>query len=543
MTDSGRMEAGARDSHTGLQVWLPLILFVLLTGILATHHVMWRDEVGVFSVATRSTSWVALFSDLHHEGHPVLWYAVLRVGYSITHSNLVLPIASLLIAACAAFLVLRFAPFPLWTRLLIVFGVFLAHEYSVVSRNYGIGILLMFVACVSFTDRNQRPIRLGVVLALMANTSIHAALAAMCFLLVWAMDAARPEMRSSLFRSASLSAIGIGLAGVVIALVSAHPSSDMAFGFSLSDLSTRRVLQALLADPGTSLAGYQDSNIAGAGDLPWARFSIDPGLAGRVITDIALIGVAWALRKNGRLLLVALLATIGYAMVFRVLYTAALRHEGILTFFLISLCWIAFTAFGRRYSPAERGQMALGLLPLLVVQSLALPVSARRDLLHPASSSKAFAALIESTPRYRDAVLLGEPDYMMETMPYYVSNPVFLTRQREFHYRVYFDRVRRQQHLTLTELINIADSVTCATGRIALLSIAYPKFATDSAGEMHLAYRGAVFTWNSAERARLFARGAPRASFTGATTDENYQVFEFAPQSGSSCLKREAAGD
>src|SRR5665647_1045938 len=107
---------------------------------------MWRDEVRALSVATKASSWVSMFSDLHQEGHPGLWYVLLRTAFAITHSNLVLPILALLIGIAAAYLVLRYAPFPFWLRLLTVFGAFLSYEFSVSARNYGIGVLLLLVA-------------------------------------------------------------------------------------------------------------------------------------------------------------------------------------------------------------------------------------------------------------------------------------------------------------------------------------------------------------------------------------------------------------
>ena len=69
-----------------------------------------------------------------------------------------------------------------------VFGAFLGHEYSVIARNYGIGVLLMVCACILFRRREDRPLLVGLTLVLMANTSLHAALSALVILLVWALD-------------------------------------------------------------------------------------------------------------------------------------------------------------------------------------------------------------------------------------------------------------------------------------------------------------------------------------------------------------------
>ena len=495
---------------------------------------MWRDEVRAFSVATHSRSWLDLFNGIHQDGHPVIWYAILRAGYTLTHSMLVLPIAALLIAWGAAFLILRFAPFPLWARLMMVFGVFLGHEFSVVARNYGVGVLLLVAACILFPARHEHPVRLGIVLTLLANTSVHATVGALLLGFVWMVtDVLNSSARRALVRPASLAALVLVSAGAAFALWSARAPADLAYAIPFSQLLPNN-WGAVPLDPGAGLMGAGLANIAAAGELPWARAGIDPRLASRVIVDIALLGIGWSLRRNLVCLIAALLAVIAFEVIFRVLYSGSLRHEGILAFILISLVWIAVTESGA--DARDRRAAALALLPLLVFQTAALPVVARRTLAHPTSSSKAFGAVINRTPAWRNAILAGEPDYMMEPMPYYVANPVFMPRQHAFDYRVHFDRgKRRQLDLRLDGLINIADSLSCATRRPVLLAIGYPKILSDSSGEAHPSYPGTIFKWNSTERARLFADGKLVGSFVQAASDENYLVFEFLPRQGAMC--------
>jgi hypothetical protein len=496
---------------------------------------MWRDEVRAFSVATNSRSWLELLGNTQQDGHPILWYAILRVGYAVTHSTLVLPVAALAIAWTAAFLILRFAPFPVWIRLLTVFGAFLGHEFSVVSRNYGIGVLFMVLACILFPTRGERPLRLGIVLALLANTSVHAAVAALLLGFVWiGSGLLNPDSRRALTRPAALAALAIGLAGTAFAVWSAHVPPDLVYAVPLS-----RVLPdkwgAIPLDPGKGLMGFEQANIAAAGVLPWSRLGINPTLACRVIVDIALLGIAWSLRRNPVCLAAVFLAVVCFEIIFRLMYSGGLRHEGILAFILISLVWIACEDSEARPA-SERRSLAFGLLPLLLFQAAALPVTVRRVLVHPTSSSRAFAALIDRTPAWRDAILAGEPDYMMEAMPYYVGNKVFMPRQGAFDYRVYFDRgARRKLDLRLGGLIDVADSLSCATGRPVLLAIGHGKFLSDSAGEANSGYQGAVFRWGSAERSRLFEEGKLAASFVQAQGDENYSVFEVAPRAASTC--------
>jgi hypothetical protein len=508
--------------------------FVALTAILATQHEMWRDEVRAFSVATRTTSWSDLVNHIHQEGHPIIWYAILRIGYALTDSTLVLPAAALLIAAGAAFLVLRFAPFPVWMRQLIVFGAFLGYEFSVSARNYGIGVLFMIAACVLFPGRRERPIRLGIALALLANTSVHAIMASAVLIFVWATDAFSSSGRRALLRPASIAAVLIALGGVGLALWSANPPPDLEYAFSIRELQPDRVLRVILIDPGQMLRGYHLANIAAAGEIPWGSIGLDSTWMSRAIVNVIVVGILFALWRNGVSLLAVILAICGFEVLFRLVYTGALRHEGIVAFLLISICWIAIS----ESPPKRRRWIALALLPMIVMQAAALPFMAWQALRYPASSSKAYAKLINGNPRYRDAILTSDPDYMMEPMFYYVPNRVFMPRHRAFDYRVYFDRGKlRKFDFRLGDLIDVADSLACASGQTVLVAVGYPTFPSDSVGRGLAGYR-AHFDWDPAERTRLFARGKLIGAFTQATSDENYSVFEFLPQATPGCIAR-----
>lgn len=512
------------------RVWIALGFFVALTATLAMRHELWRDEVRALSVATQAASWSQLLGDLHHEGHPLLWYAILRVGYAVTHSPLVLPVAALAISLLTAYLILRHAPFPFWTRLLAVFGAFLGFELTVMARNYGIGVLLMICACVVYPSRERRPLLFALFLALMANTSVHAMMGSLILLCIWLVDLLEPATRRAMLRPNGIVAIIIVVIGAVIAFETARPSADMAWTFSLDMLRGERVMRSVFIDPGFSLRGVQGSNIAAAGELPWRLLGIEPELASRVIVDICLLVLAWSLRRSRASLAGLILTVIGFELLFRNVWSGALRHQGLILFLLFSICWMGVM---RNTTEANRNskRIAFGLLPLLFFQALALPVMAQRFFRHPESASREFAAFIRSNPRYRDAILASEPDYFMESMPYYVDNQIFMPRQREFHYRVYFDAGRkRQQELTLGGLIAIADSVACATRRPVLLAMGHPHVAKQESGQADLAYKGAIFRWTAAERIRLARRATQVASFLGSASDELYDVFEISPE-------------
>lgn len=514
-------------------------MFVALTSFLATRHEMWRDEVRALSVATRAATWGSMFGDLHHEGHPGLWYVLLRGGFAITHSNLVLPVLALAAGIAAAYLILRYSPFPFWLRLLTVFGAFISYEYSVMARNYGIGIMLLLAACTLFRSRDRHAIPIGVLLALSANCSVHAAIASAMISLLWAFDILDERRRSQLLQRASIAGLIIALAGIAIALISARPSWDMSYAASLHQLGSSLVLRLILIDPGKGLKGVYVSDIAASGELPWIRAGIDPTIASRIVVDLAVIAIGWALWRSRKHLAAFIISVLCFQIFFQSVYPAAIRHQGIVTFLIVGICWIAV----QDKPDSERGEfrqrVAFGLLPMLLFQAIALPIVARRHLMHPASSSKALGRLIASTPRLSNAILISEPDYLIEAMPYYVPNRVYMPRQHEYHYRVYFDAgAHRQRNLTLGQLIDTADSLGCVTRSPVLISIGYPDFPKMTSGGAHGAFHSADFRWAADEKTRLTARGLLLADFVGATTDENYQVFELAPLDPPACADR-----
>jgi hypothetical protein len=125
---------------------------------------------------------------------------------------------------------------------------------------------------------------------------------------------------------------------------------------------------------------------------------------------------------------------------------------------------------------------------------------------------------------------MSEPEPLMETLTWYVPNPVFMPRQREFDYRAWFGAdSTRQRDLSLQQLIAIADSVGCAERKPVLLSIGHRRMYVLPEGDIAAPY-GATFRWTKAGKAELRARATLLPWYAGATSDENYRTFLLAPR-------------
>jgi hypothetical protein len=495
--------------------------YTALIVALSFFHEMWRDEVRAWTVATDAPSWGAMFAELHHEGHPALWYVVLRLGYLLTGSRFVLPVSALLIAIGAAYVILRYSPFPDWLKAFAVFGAFLGYELSVSARNYGIGVLLMVIACALYPVRGRGPIPFALALALLANTSVLGAIAAAVILGLWLLDSSSRREDAP----KSIAAALIVVAGIAIAFLMARPSADMTWATPLSAIDPSKVLKSILIDPGKGLLGVAGADLAAVSEYPWRLTPIDPLIASRVVVDLCLLWLLWNLRSSVRAMIALIGAVVAFEIFFRNVYTGGLRHEGVLLFLIFAICWIAVATTDDAAKVRVRRQIVMGLAPLFAIQALALPIFINRAISHQQSSSKRFGEFIRENSRYRDAILVGEPDYVLESMPYYVGNRIYMARQGEFARRVYFGESRRRKDLTLSQLQEAAINLSCRYKVPVLLAIGAREFPDRREGTAQVSYR-ATFTWTAAEKARLRAEFPRVAWFGRANTDEVYQVFE-----------------
>jgi len=81
----------------------------------------------------------------------------------------------------------------------------------------------------------------------------------------------------------------------------------------------------------------------------------------------------------------------------------------------------------------------------------------------PESRSRDLAQLIASRPDLREATILADPDFLVEPLPYYLSNRTYLMREERFGNTVRFTRNARLS-LSLEEVLASARAVQEATG-------------------------------------------------------------------------------
>ncbi len=496
--------------------WLAVVL------ALAAHHAMWRDEVRALTIALQGESLPAAWVALRGEGHPALWYLILRGMHVIAATPAVLPAAGIMAAAAAALLLVLRSPFSRWMLVLILLGGPFLFEYSVMARNYGISVLLLFVIAVRYpNDRDGGP-WLGLLLFLLANTNVHSVVLVAAFLLFWFVELVgvhglRPVRPIGWF----LVNAGIATLGVMACVVTVYPPYNDAV---MSD-GLRGGLPGILA--GVLSTGWSFDALI---DSPVERYAHAPlwALVAHIVLTILLYGSILGVARSPGAVLGGLAALLGLSVLFTLVYSGGYRHEALWLAFMITLFWIVRA----RGAPAAPRLAALGSGAMVLLLALQLPGGARPVvgmLLHrpPLSRSRDFGALVASRPDLADAVVIGEPESVIEALPYYTANPTYMLRQSEYGSVVKFARSVRLD-LSLGDVLATARTLAGQTGKPVLILMEPALDPAQPAQVVDDGY-GRTFSITPAQVAAFLAGTTRLAHFGPAQTDESYDVYLLNP--------------
>ena len=502
--------------------WICVAGWLLLVLLVASRHEFYRDEVRALSLVMDAGSLSDLPRLLQDEGHPILWYVLLWSGYHITSSTRVLPVLSVLIAGTAVVVFVAGSPFPRWLKAMFVFSGLPLYEYSVSARNYGISMLIMFAFAWLYPMRRRHPILLGLLLALLSNTNIHSLLLSGVLLAMWGWDVFAESGTGSRDAIQFGAAVCVVVAGMAAAFMTVRPTNQMAASNS-SAYTLPNVARAVLETVKAPARTFPDI----APSPPGVFAPVGSVLL--VAATLGLIGqpVAFAAALSG---LVAL------SVLFQIVYPGGYRHQGLFVVFLMTLYWIVLASGGTRQRSKRVDYLAwaglYGALPVLLGILMVTGIAyAYGDFAHEESGSKALGRFLRSHHEFDRAVLIGEPDFAMESVHYYVANPIYIVREQRFGTIVRFVRSARAE-MSLIELLRAAWDVRTREQRDVLIALGHLKELDPAspAGTLgtSVSYKyGKTFSWSPEEIRIWNACTEPLQRFgDDAMTDERYTLYK-----------------
>ena len=320
----GALFKKVRGPHPALTLLAFFVYSAVIIYMEIKHHVFWRDEVRALSIAKQADSFSNLMELLRNEGHPPGWYILLKAVYSVFHANWVLPVVSIGVAIVAIFIWLQFAPFSLFERVLFLTGVFPLYEFSVLARNYGISMLLMFWFCTQFDKRLTRPALTYLPLFFLSFTNAHSAM--MTAIVTGALVLELLYRRTKRFVDYVPAALVLmGTAWVVWML---HSRTTSSIVFSAGNLSVSALVGAVVnfvLHPGHALISDFDWL------SPWHNW---------LLRILVLIGFALGLVRRPILLMVFLVTACAMSCFSDLVYGLQYRHQGLLYIFWLCCVWI-----------------------------------------------------------------------------------------------------------------------------------------------------------------------------------------------------------
>ncbi|MBV9929530.1 MAG: hypothetical protein JO013_01135 [Alphaproteobacteria bacterium] len=500
--------------------WLLLALWIGVAGFLAVRHVVWRDEMRALTLALSGENVAAMLRAIHGEGHPAIWYLLLRGAHTLVPVREVLPVAGWLSAAAAAALFVWKAPFRPPTLALILFGAFFVFEFAAIARNYGIGMLALFAVAAAYPRYRDRGIVVGLLLALLCNTNVPCCLLAAMMLGFWLVELVAEEgLAWTRAKRLFLVNAAVATAGAALCFATVFPTvHDAAVIDRPGGIGAAAVLRALLV-PAPSFWDLA-SPLAPNSNLAAALFGM------------VMFGSLLGLVRAPAAFLSALAALLAFELFFQLVYPGYYRHQAIYLCYLVAMYWLVARGRGGRWPArwrveerfARTAPLGEGLFHLLLALQVATTLSLLATDLrgYPYSRARDLAAFLKRE-KLDGAVLIMEPDMFAEAIPYYLPEmPIYQMRSQRFGKIVRFTRAVRHA-LTPDDYLADGRRLRATTGRPVVIAIQH-RLRTDRPGRwMEL---NSWYFSTTPDQVRRFQAGARKiADFGETVSDETYEVY------------------
>lgn len=461
---------------------IALALFMGWFGVvsfLAWTHLVWRDEVRALSLALGGNNIFAMLKGIHGEGHPAIWYLLLRAAHALVPRPEVLLLVAIVVAAAAMLILVLRAPFSLLFLTLLLLSPFSMYEYSVMARNYGISMLCVFLFAAFYERHRDRGCLLGVLLFLLANCNVPSSLLVGGLLLFWFVDiffgetAIRPRNIRIFLYNAALAVLGVATCFITI-----FPTFNDAAVLAPSSITFNKLIFGIFL-PALQFSSASAQLKSG---MPWLGWPLT------IFMSLILFGSTLGLIRRTGAFVAALTTLVGFSLYFKIVYPGDYRHQALWLVLLICLYWIAAPrtvqetpAYPLRLNPyvsrlSTYGKRLFVLLLLLqlphciheIIRITTDPVTTLNNRVREESIS----AILAGHSGLKQAVIMADPDYLVETLPYYVSNPTYLMREQRYGNVVHFTR-KAQLELSLGDVLTNARRIREETGRPVVILLSH----------------------------------------------------------------------
>jgi hypothetical protein len=321
-----------------LRIVLPIMaVFFVISAIGIFHHELWLDEAQHFLIGRDSNTLTELYYNMQYDGHVRLWnYCLFFISHYVSANPVAMQVFHLIIICTTVFVFVRYAPFDMITKLLIISGYFFLYEYNVISRNYALGILFLFTACKLLGQGNKNLLWVGLLLVLMCNTHLFFAFAASGIFIYVSYGSLKQKNFDAYFFVFALLFV-IALSSVIIQIK--IPSDNTYFHPEKIEISSINTISSAFY----GLAkGFLPIPLSKNGDF-WNHFFFDnlPSFLQMFLALVLLIYPFLLLRKSKTALLFYAVSGFLLLLFLFISQSWASRYFGMFFIFFIVAAWLA----------------------------------------------------------------------------------------------------------------------------------------------------------------------------------------------------------
>lgn len=445
--------------HIGKGEWLLLLIYLLAIIVGSSFHEAWRDELQTLMVIRSAHSLHDLFFLTRYDGHPSLWVLLLYLFKPFAETVYGARIIHLVLAASSAFILLRFSPFRLLQKALILCGYFFLFEYVFIVRNYAIGVFFLFLVCVLFPKRN-RPLYsalIAIALCGMMLSNLYAFFLATAIGLWMFMLQAR---KGHAFFISYL----ILLAGVITLYFDIQPPDDYGYAREWRQywnceefmISLSRMGQIMIPVPPVKPL-YWNFTLLPDNLLPYSGilfFLLSAGILAFTTSSRIFIS-----------LLFLIVLSFSY-----IKFAGILRHNGHLWLGVLSMMWIQLQDQELRKKGKEISIKFFNIL--LLIHAFAGLLVFYLDVSYPFSRSRESADFIRKN--YPHHLVLGHRDVGASSVCAWSDTLFYYPQSDRFGSFIWFTGDRNREINGTTELIHKGDSISRSSKKPVIYLLTSP---------------------------------------------------------------------
>ena len=224
----------AKPKDHQLFKWCAFTIYLLISGFFLSRHAMWRDELQLWLVASKSENLTELISNKQLEVRPYLWFLICWVMSRFSRNPEILKTVTFGVSVALAFVLIFRYKNSLLLRIGFLFGFLTLFGYSALSQEYHLGTLIYFIAMLCIHNRS-RYLYIFLLAAILANTNLLFAIVSIGVAGVPLYSIFNDLRSKSSIRTSDAFGIPLYLGFFMFSLVSMSPPSN--FGYQSTSLS------------------------------------------------------------------------------------------------------------------------------------------------------------------------------------------------------------------------------------------------------------------------------------------------------------------